>query len=185
MSMLGMLSSWDLITFSKYITDYVTKDSFSKNYHHMISLQGFYSQIANFFPSFTSINLFSIITSLAVISLTILTIRKIKPNSSTFPIAYGLIIITTLLVGYHVHLHEALLLLFPFFFYYKQLTNTPNQTKFYLIVALGWITFFLYFLSIHSTDFSQPIPFIPTLYLILIFFLNLKYLRSILSSQGI
>ncbi len=134
-----------------------------------ITWLGFFHQLADFIPPLPYQALtyvFSAVTIILVLKVT----HKIKLESKKLPLAFSLIIVATLLGSIHAHYQETVLLFFPLMFFMQKL-STPRV---YLIAALGWLT---YLLAIFNPWFPQPLLFLPTLYLVLIFYLMVRKLK--------
>lgn len=132
----------------------------------MTSLQGFFVQL-NHFISFLPERLLTMFSSLILLILTYFKINKFKNHNKYLAQTFCWIVITTLLVSMHVHYHDVIILLFPYFYYLSN--NKLISIK--LIILSGWVIYwFAYF-----TPFNPyPLFFIPTIYLLILYILMWK-----------
>lgn len=137
-----------------------------------ISWLGFFHQL-NKAISFLPVISLAIIISLATIIWSLKHIYPIKPSNNKFPIVYSIIIVTTLLSAIHIHTHEAVLLIFPFMYYFKN----NSSGKFFLIVGISWLIFYLYIFNFLTPFYPQRMPFSPTIYLAILFYFLIRQLN--------
>lgn len=154
---------FDLIAFTR---DYSTVRGTSPL--QQITWFGLLRQI-NLYLAFLPVNGLGILLSLSTI---VISFWHILKHKSTSPAAYSLVLITTLLATGHVHYQETVLLLFPFFWITQQASLTYKQIGFCI---LTWLTFLF---CIFSPFFPDPLPFVPTITLCILWVATLKTLRQ-------
>lgn len=128
--------------------------------HQRISWFGFFYP----FPSG------QILATIASITTMFYVLPKLS-KSSNLPYQFSFIIFLTLLCSLHVHYQETSLLLFPFYYF---LSKYSSQ-KFWILVASVWTIFLL---TIFSPFFPDPLPYIPTLTILILLVVSIKNLPS-------
>lgn len=132
-----------------------------------ISLAGFWSQAKMIIPQIP-VQLLTWITSIIVLFFTFKKLLSLSITSkSALPIGINLIIISTLLTGYHIHSHDTILLLFVLFA--PTMKQWNNGTIF--LIFITWLTFFLF---TYSPFYPQPFILIPTITLLILWYVNYK-----------
>jgi hypothetical protein len=142
-----------------------------------ISLSGLWSQIQLIIPTLPTLEL-TLITTAIVYIYTLIILRNIIYNKSithhnTKPLAlsFCIIILGTLLTGIHIHSHDVIILLFPFFYFISQKNTLKPNFKIIISISITWIIFFLFS---YSPFYPEPFIILPSLTLLYLWFLTIK-----------
>lgn len=150
------------------------RESLPENIAFMFSWQGFFKDLTDLIPQ-TPYQQLSFTTSITTI-ITTFFIPNFTRHLTLQPIIFTTLICITLLSGFHIHYSEAVLLLFPFWHSLSAQTLSRNQI---LFISSGWIIFLC---TIFSPMYPQPLPFLPTVFTLLIgtisFYHVLTYSKS-------
>lgn len=166
-----MLIGFDIFPFLKINYWYaVVAELFSNSALTQVSYWGFLSFLKtylNFIPTF-QIGAF---LSFATIIFTFYIFTGLDKSKRFSASSFSLIIVTTLLASPHMHYHNVVLLLFPFFWVYSRW----SYLKVHLLIAAGWITMFFGSFSPYNL---YLVFFHPTLFLLVVYYLLIKDLNN-------
>lgn len=135
---------------------------------YMPSWYGFFTQLQLFIPQ-VPVRFLTLVasTTTLLVPLRVLTQRKKTPAFSL-----AVLLVSTVLSGGHIHLHDAVLIVPALFLLIRE-----NSKKCFALAAIGWGTFLL---SFFSPLYPYPLFFIPTLYLVgLLWFLLFRRNTSV------